>query len=180
MLIFGQYSEVCDKYKKKEKSKINLYCYIELVDIIKQVIYAIVSAYDLLWGCIGVEAAWVLLLIITRPYCQVSEYANALGSSLVLFIGNGATLYAEYHETQYFSFKVAVGFVILASTPAIISAYLYFIFDFDADINSLTEEVEISKWQANVVFYISIAIYPISYCLFMAIIPQIFIFHYDY
>lgn len=180
MLIYGKYSEVCDKYKRNENSNINLYCYIELVDIIRQVIYAIVSAYDIIWGCIGIEAAWILLLIITRPFSQISEYANTFFSSLVLFIGNGATLYAEAHNTQYFSFKVAVGFVILAIIPAIVSAYLYFIFDFELDINSLNENVEISKWHANMVYYISLAILPISWCLSAAIIPQFFLLSMEY
>lgn len=62
--------ETIGKYKDKE-----LYPYIELIDYVKQICYAISSSYDVPYGCIGIELAWIIFIIITRPYNNISEYS---------------------------------------------------------------------------------------------------------
>lgn len=129
-MIKTRFQGVCEKYKKN-KSKINWYCYVELVDIIRQVVYAIVAAYDLPIVCICIEIAWFILILISRPYCNVSDYSLSFGNSLVVLMSNSAAVYSNYRSWGLFSFKTTVIFVIVACIPAVVSAYLFFIFDFN-------------------------------------------------
>lgn len=67
LLVKTNYSEICDKYKTSKCCKRNnCYCYMEIVDIIKQIGYSIVATYDIPWACIGFEAVWFILIIILR------------------------------------------------------------------------------------------------------------------
>ena len=53
---------------------------------------------------------------------------------------NGGAIYMNYNGNGFFSFKLTVIFVIIACVPAIVSAYLFFIFDADFDEEDSDDE----------------------------------------
>lgn len=145
-MLFVNHSDLIQKYKLSkneiedpdESIGLNYYSLFEVVDILRQLSYAICSAYDITWGCIGIEIAWFVLIIVLRPYITVSDYMLSFGTALILIISNGAILYSEYNDTKVFSFALTVSFVIGACIPPVLSILLFFIFDFDK------KEIEIS------------------------------------
>lgn len=162
LMIKTNYSEVCDRYKQRESGKRNWYCYIELIDIIRQVAYAIVAAFDLPLICLIIEIIWLILIIIFRPYKNVSDYSLALGSSLVMFMPNGGAIYSDYRGKGLFSFKTTVIFVIMACIPAILSMYLFFIFDFDTHAEDNADSKRIGDESLRVVYLISTYVGPFA------------------
>ena len=142
MLILSNYPIITSKYKEN-----NLYYYFEFVDIVRQIAYAIVAEFDIIWACIGIEIFWFLLILILRPYVNKSDYSLAFGNSFVLLVTNGTAIYAKMHNTLSFSFAVSLTFVILACIPSIISIYLYFIFDFDDGLNDDDFDVRDEKFE---------------------------------
>lgn len=147
-MIIYQHPDIEDKYKAPDSCFNIIAPYFELIDIVKQVIYAIISAYDFIWGCVVIEVIWVILVIVFRPYNNVSDYSLTFGCSLIVLIANCAVLYSNYHNSPVFSFKVTIILVILAIIPAIVSLYLFFIFDFnsdDYDESSSLEDSEINE-----------------------------------
>lgn len=136
LIILGS-SGIKSKYKESKISE--LVSSIELIDIIKQILYSIVAALDLPWACIVIEFGWCILIVCTWPYSDKSEYSLSFGNSLIMFISNGIALYGNYKDNLYFSFKFSIILVCIACLPAIISIYIYFIFDFkplDSDSDS--------------------------------------------
>lgn len=140
MLIRGNYPEICGKYKNPKGDGFNWYPYIELLDFIKQIAFAIVSSYDINYACIGIEVAWLIFIIALRPIDGISSYSLILGESLVLIITNSVAIYQKSHMNHTFSFTVTIIFAIICCLPAVASLYLYFIFDFDTGVNSKDEE----------------------------------------
>ena len=163
MMIKTNYSEICEKYKESTSCKFNFYSYIELVDIVKQVAYAIVAAFDLPIACLAIEAFWFILIIIARPYKNVSDYSLSFGSSLVIFLSNGGIVYSDYRDTGMFSFKTTVIFVIIACIPAILSGYLFFIFDFNAKIDDSSPQEKINEDNLRYVLLISSYVAPFAF-----------------
>lgn len=165
MLILSNYPTITSKYKDN-----NLYCYIEFVDIVRQIAYAIVAEFDIIWACIGIEIFWFLLILILRPYVNKSDYSLAFGNSFVLLVTNGTALYANMHNTLSFSFAVSLTFLILACIPSIVSIYLYFIFDFDDNLYDDDYNVRDEKFEY--MFYgVGFVATPITLVVFGMYIP---------
>lgn len=132
------YFKVPDTIDKYRDCSISFFDYnplfiFEIIDIIKQIIFAIVASYDILWCCIALEIAWFISIFVFRPFKNISDYFLQAGDSLIIFIEYGSILHNSYHENNYFTFKKALAFVIIACIPAILSIYTFFIFDFEPD-----------------------------------------------
>lgn len=124
-MIIGNVSDVVDKYHD------NYYAYIEIVDIIKQVVYAIVAAFDIPWACVGIEIGWLVLIFGLRPFVQISEYVIQAGNSLIIIIETVVCIVVSSRGNGFLNFATSVTFVVLAFIPAIAGFYVYFIVDFD-------------------------------------------------
>lgn len=133
VLIYYDYPDICDKYKRREYG-INLYKYIELIDIVRQVAYALSALFDCTWACIAIEIAWCIFVLAIRPYINLSDYFLTVGNSLVIFVGNVIAICME-KENKFFSFEAAVGFFIAACIPAIISIYVFFFLEFQTKLD---------------------------------------------
>lgn len=140
-MLFVNHKDLIQKYKLSkheiedpyESIDLNYYSFFELGDILRQISYAICSAYDITWACVGIEIAWFILIVAIRPYITVSDYVLAFGTTLILIISNGAILYSEYNDTKVFSFALTVSLVIGACIPPVLAILLFFIFDFGKD-----------------------------------------------
>lgn len=127
-LIIFKFSDIKGKY---QESQMSFYIYyIELIDIIRQILYSIAAGLDLPWACIAIEFGWCILIFCIRPYADKSEYSLSIGNSLIMFVSNGIALYGNYKDELYFDFKVSIILVVFACLPAIVSIYIYFIIDF--------------------------------------------------
>lgn len=142
MMILTNFYPICKKYNKPKRGHKNFFYYVELIDITKQIGYAILAVYDILWGCITIEMIWVLVVFIVFPYRDVSEYSLSFGNSLLILITNGVLLHGKKHGFHIFGFKTAIKFVVIACIPAVLSGYLYFIFDFKVKPEDKTHEFD--------------------------------------
>lgn len=161
IMVISNYYKIAIKYKEVDFG-FNFYCLIELVDTVRQISYAIVAALDILWACIGIEIFWIILIIVVRPYRNISDYSLAFGNSLVLLISNGAALYCDMNDTASFSFGITLFFVILACIPAVVSIYLFFIFDFQVYFDD-DEDVDLDEYED---FLIGIGLIASPICFF--------------
>lgn len=143
-----------------------------MVDIVKQIAYVIAAEYDVTLACIAIEAFWFILIIITHPYQNISDYSLAFGSSLVLFLANGGAIYMNYNGNGFFSFKLTVIFVIIACVPAIVSSYLFFIFDFNGKIED-SDSSSIKDNNLKSVFLISLIVAPLAWLVFGTNLPSL-------
>lgn len=143
-MVISKHPDITDKYKP---SRFNLYYYFELLDVLRQIGYAISIELDCLWACLGIEIFWLVLIISVRPFNAISEHSLSFGNSLLLIISNGTFIYFDYHPSDKFSFGISILFLILACTPALISLILFFIFDFDVcpDDNDDNEDLNSSS-----------------------------------
>lgn len=174
MLIRGNFPDICEKYKRSKCNSFNWYPYIELLDFAKQIAFAIASAYDINYGCIGIEVAWIVFIISLRPINGISSYSLLLGESLVMIVTNSVAIYQKSHIDHTFNFAVTVFFVALCCLPAIASLYLYFIFDFNTGVDSKDDE---NKYDSeSIVKAISITYWLIPFGLiFLGMFYPIFI-----
>lgn len=124
LMVLGRIPTILEKYRY------SVFAFFEVVDIVRQIIYAFVAAYDYVYACIGIESFWVVIIIVFRPYSNVSEYFKELGNSLVLITGQAITKAAENHGTEFISFKLSLGLLIAVCVPSVLAIYFYFIFDF--------------------------------------------------
>lgn len=124
VLIISGYEDLTDTYKS---DKCCDYRYIEIVNHFHRIVYAMLAALDIPYGCIGVEGAWLLLIIIIRPYNSYSDTILNMGESIIMILGNTAAVAGS----GFFSFEVSILFVALATTPVIFSVIAYFAFDFE-------------------------------------------------
>lgn len=170
--ILTDHPNICDKYKTPKSFSFNFYYYVELIDIVKQVVYAIFATYDIIWGCVATEICWFIFIIVLRPYKAVSDYSLTVGNSLLVFISNGAILYSEKHESGMFSFKFAFYFVLVCCIPAILSIYLFFIFDADFD----EEDSDDERHEDQITFgmgYVAAIITPLVWLFYGTNMPLI-------
>lgn len=142
LMIKNNFPEICDKYIKREYSYFNFY-YIELIDICKQISYAILAAYNINVGCILLETVWLALIIVCYPFKNKSDFSLTIGNSLAMFLSNGAVLYGDKKGFEVFGFGTTVAFMFLICLPAIISIYIYFFKDFETQINERTTEYDL-------------------------------------
>lgn len=127
--------------------------FIELIDIAKQLLYAIFAGYDIIWGCLFLEIAWAVFILIIRPYSNLSEYTLTIGNSMVPCISNSIVLYSTYHEANRINFAGAVVLLIFACLPAIISMFVFFIKDlsFEVEIKDMSNYSDFIGYYAKVI-----------------------------
>ncbi|KAK8880891.1 hypothetical protein M9Y10_003590 [Tritrichomonas musculus] len=138
LMVHNRVSDIKEKYNIAKYGFFNYY-YIEIIDIIKQVAYALFAAYDIYYGCISLETVWVILIISLLPYRKKSEYSLSLGNSLIMFISNGAMIYSSLNNDAILSNAVSIAFVVLSCMPAVASLYIYFIYDFEMEPEKSSE-----------------------------------------
>lgn len=141
LMIRNNVSDIQEKYNNSKFKFFNYY-YIEIIDVSKQVAYALFAAYDVFYGCILLEVAWVALIFALLPYPNKSDYSLSVGNSVIMFISNGAMIYANSNEGSIISFAVTIVFVVLACIPAVSSLYIYFIFDFEVEDEKPSENID--------------------------------------
>ncbi|KAK8890757.1 hypothetical protein M9Y10_035542 [Tritrichomonas musculus] len=124
--IFSYHQNITEKYKDDNE----FFYFIELIDIVRQIIYAIMAGYDFIWGCVIIDIAWAIFILIIKPYKGYSEYYLTCGNCIVTSISNCAILYSIYSNSGPFSFGLSVALVVLAIIPAVLSMYVFFIKDF--------------------------------------------------
>lgn len=157
-LISSENPEILEKYRDEN------FVFFEFFDIIRQIGYALASAYDQPIVCITIEVIWVLLICIPRVYDGVSEYFLQGGSSSVVVFSNILSALFKYRKIGSISFNFSLGIIIAASVLAIIPLYIFFIFEFEAvRIEGKDKEKEISS---NFVRFIFILISPIFFFIF--------------
>ena len=174
ILIYTKHHSIISKYKNTNE----FFYYIEVIDIFKQILYAIFAGFDIIWGCIIIDIGWLVFIIIFRPYYNYSEYCLTGGICLVTSISNITLLCAEYGEFGILIFGVTVFLLVLAISPAIIAMYAYFFKDFirnekDAEKNNVSSQNKEnnSKTKSNLdsmeylVYFIKI-ITPIAWFLY--------------
>lgn len=147
-MIIGRVPFIVRKYRN------HYMAFGEIVDIVRQVVYAIVAALDIPWACIGLEIAWIILIFISWPYKYISEYVLQSGNSLVVIIETSVCLAADRKGTGFLTFKLSLILVIIACLPAIFSLIIFFLFDFGYR--------ERDKGKANVVLCITVIFRLIS------------------
>ena len=135
MNIIVNFDEDDEKYREPRSCSCPLFRLLEPLDTIKQIAYAFCAIYGSTWGCIFLEFIWVLIIFITFPYLKTSDYFLTIGNSAVMFITNGATLYANSHGTGSFNFSLALAFFFIAIIPSILAMITYFIFDFKTELD---------------------------------------------
>lgn len=181
-LIMVNYDEMVQKYKltKSEKEyKFNLlsfYSLFEIGDTIRQIAYAILSAYDIIWACVGIEIAWFVLIVVFRPYRNVSDYTLAFGTTTILIISNGAILYTEYNDNKTFSFTITILLVFGACIPPVLSFILFFLFDFGREEVEINEYAKVWKYEMLRILSFSLEIFlSLSWLAYGFYIPMLFI-----
>lgn len=130
-MIFSENDNIVEKYRIAKCGKYNIYYFFEFFDSIFQILYAIAASFDVVWACLTIEIIWIILIFAVRHYKIISEYSLSGGNSLILIISNSVVLYSNMHNSSLLSYGASIFLVILACIPAIVSFYLFFIFDFD-------------------------------------------------
>lgn len=161
VMIISKIDDIYDQYVSDEVYSF-LLPYLDLVDNIKQVLYAIFASYDNNWACIGLEAIWVLIIVALLPYKCKSNYFLSLGNSLVMFMSNGAALYADAHGTVFFSFAITLIFVIFACLPSIFAILVYFYCDFETKLEISDENED----KLNIIFKSTKYALPITFFIY--------------
>lgn len=169
-LIICEYSDYTSKYKKDKDG----YVYFELVDIGRQIAYAIVAAYDIPIACICIEIAWILAFIIPRPYKNLSDYFLQGGSSFIVIISNVIAIVCNYKNTGFLSFNWCLALVIVACLPAVISLYVFFAADFryeeaDSDSSSYGVDKEEATYFLSLYFKVAMPFVCLFFGMFLAV-----------
>lgn len=147
ILVRGEHSSAIEKYRY---TKSNCLYYLNVIDILRQIVYAFFASFDVVWGCLSVEIIWVLITIIFHPYCQVSNYFCTFLNSALIIVGNTATIISTNKTIGPLSFTKTIICFVMVCIPAIISMYIYFIFDFKTyDIQSDIEMDDITESSGN-------------------------------
>lgn len=105
--------------------------YFTLFEYIKDVAFAIVASYDFQLACIIIEGAFFLLILIFRPYKNISYYILSCGNSAVVVIENIVVWLVDRKGNEIIDFKKAILMVVCACIPVVVALYIYYIFDYD-------------------------------------------------
>lgn len=168
--------DIKDKYKE---SKYNIFYYFELIDVLKQVGYAFAAAYDYLWVCLFLEVAWAIAIIAVRPFDDISEHFLSIGNSIVLIISNSVFLHSKKNDHITLNYGLSIFFFVLACIPAVLSFYIFFIFDFlkDGKIEEDEDEILDEKLEnircAKKVSIVASIISPIGWFCYGLMFPTI-------
>ncbi|OHT16217.1 hypothetical protein TRFO_13382 [Tritrichomonas foetus] len=157
---------IADKYRSRTLN------YFEVADTMHKVIYAIVAAYDYPWVCLGIECAWLIAVLILRPFSGVGDNVLMAGEAIVMIISNLVTgIYDK--NGKLFSFAVCVTLLVLACLPVVIAAYCFFIFDIGGEKDEDIPSEDLKKGTHLYKFFSFITI-PIAYLLYGANAPFIY------
>ncbi|KAK8876490.1 hypothetical protein M9Y10_006704 [Tritrichomonas musculus] len=148
MMIIAKVPSMVRKYKNR------WYAFIEVVDIVRQVVYAIVAALDIPWACIGLEIGWLILMFAVRPYKYFSDYVLQCGNSLIIIVETSVCIAADRNGTGFLTFSVSLALVIIACIPAVLSLFIFFLLDFGYSPSDKSDE-ELVYMMAMVVKYAS-------------------------
>lgn len=130
VLVKGEHSSAIEKYRQ---TKSNCLYYLNVIDLIKQIIYAFFSSFDIVYGCLSVEVIWLLMMIFLHPFSKVSDYFFTFFTSILIIAGNSVTILSTFKTIGPLSLGQTIVCFILICIPAIVSMYTYFIFDFKTD-----------------------------------------------
>ena len=128
ILIKSNHSLIVKKYKDSKR----FFYYIELIDIIRQLVYSILAYYDIVWICLALEVLWAIFILIARPYQEKSEYVLTIGNCIITSISNSATIYAIQKDIKL-NFAITIFLIIIVILPAVISMIVYFSCDLSFD-----------------------------------------------
>ena len=168
--IFGHYMKDDPTFPKRTMKEF----WFSLFDIIRQVLYAFFSAYDMLWFCLGLEILWILSFSLIRPFDNISDYVLQGGSSLIIIISNSLAIAFEYNKIESLSFGSSIGIVIAACIPAIVSLYVYFGIDFDMPSDEDKKiKSDISNDVSEILLYFFLGLAPFAWTFFGMIVPII-------
>lgn len=148
------------------------YQWLELVDLIHQVVYAFLASYDIPLGCLLLEIFWSITIILIRPYNQYSQFWLKFGESLVMIISNSVAIHAERVGTQVFSFELSIILVAIACIPVVSALYLFFIFDFKFTDEGSKETKFKNETKIMAILFIFVS--PVTWFLFGTNIPFIY------
>lgn len=130
--------------------------YFEIIDILKQIIYAILAACDQPIGCAIIEIIWILAVVIVRPYSRKCEYILQTGNSAIIAIFNALALASESTDKTFLSFGACVGLVVAACVPGVVTLIVFFACDFS---NAVDNE---NDWNFEDTSYSMLFIFKIS------------------
>lgn len=168
--ILTEHDSIIGKYKDTSCCKCNFSYYVELIDIFRQLLYAIMASYDIVWVCLSIDLAWAVFIAICRPYRNKSEYILTWGNCLVTVMSNSVVIHASRKDIEKISLTVTVILVVAGCLPAIAAMYVFFWVDFDVDANSLDKK-ELVMNGFNLKF--ALVMTPISWFLFGVNLPLI-------
>lgn len=94
-MIKYKHPSIYEKYKK-DHQKCCKYAGIEVWDILKQMVYAVLAAFDISEYCMATEFIWILIIVIKRPFRCWSDPILSIGNSLVAIISNAGIVYVKY------------------------------------------------------------------------------------
>lgn len=134
LMIFCYSKKVVSKYKDRNGFKFSCLVIIEMIDTVRKIAFALVSAFDIIWACVGIEVFWLILVIATRPYKNVSDYFISIGESLIVLASNSAILVSNYTDKKVFNFTITLIIVFLACLPTVLALIFYFVCDFETEI----------------------------------------------
>lgn len=170
LMMFG--TDTLGKYRKR---KLIFY---EIIDMFRQISFAFVSAFDIPYACIGIEAGWLLLMIFHHPYNNVSEIVLQIGNSLIIILSNIIVVVFDKLMKGMLSFYMSICIIAAACIPAIISLFIFFKKDFEIDDDDQNEE---KAKNLNAIISVLITFYsPISWLFFGMVIPVIMKYFNDY
>ena len=88
--------------------------------------FAIVSAYDIIWASIGIEIGWFILIVALRPYKNISEYFISAGSSVIVIVTNAVVLYYDSNSSEILSLAASIVIIVFACISTCFSNYYLF------------------------------------------------------
>ena len=142
LMLFSYSKKVVSKYTDRDGFSYFYLVIIDMIDTVRKIAFALVSAFDIIWACVGIEVFWLILVIATRPYKNVSDYFISIGESLIVLASNSAILVSNYTDKKVFNFTTTMIIVLLACLPAVLALIFYFVCDFDTEIKDSSDSYD--------------------------------------
>lgn len=142
LMLFSYSKKVVSKYTDRDGFSYLYLVIIDMIDTVRKIAFALVSAFDIIWACVGIEVFWLILVIATRPYKNVSDYFISIGESLIVLASNSAILVSNYTDKKVFNFTITMIIVLLACLPAVLALIFYFVCDFDTEIKDSSDSYD--------------------------------------
>lgn len=159
-LIYYESPDMIQKYR--------IFPYFEIIDILKQITYAILAACDLPLGCLIVEIAWIVAVVIVRPYSQKCEYVLQTGNSAIIVVDNALAIVYQSKNETFLSFGACVALVVAACIPAVVTLFVFFACDFSDAVDGEDDwDSEDSSYSMLLIFKISMPFVWLSIGIFI-------------